>query len=128
MMLPLWCRPGAARQCKEEHYQATPDFIGPVCNLAEPDKAIVASSLSKFQPSRERRCYVNCYLTGVVSPGFYPVCTVKTAKKQALFHLRSAPIYVPFFLHKSGKDGLAKKENGWKSLLSLTLWNPSSHE
>jgi hypothetical protein len=32
------------------------------------------------------------------------------------------------FLHKSGKEGLAKKDPGWKSLLRLTSWNPSSHD
>jgi hypothetical protein len=32
------------------------------------------------------------------------------------------------FLHKSGKEGLAKKDSSWKSVLRLTLWNPSSHE
>lgn len=32
------------------------------------------------------------------------------------------------FLHKSGKDALAKKETGFKSLLRLTSWHPSPRE
>jgi hypothetical protein len=54
--------------------------------------------------------------------------TVQRQLAAAGFHLPYMGLYRSLFLHKSGKEGLAKKDPGWKSLLRLTSWNSTSRD